>query len=261
MPNIRKEKERKMIKKLLLNILYSVGILQAQSVTITYSYDALDRMTAVSYSSGGDLTYSFDDAGNLLAASHSDAPGAELTLTPRSLDFGEQAVGSTSTARRISVENTGNVEIDRLSIRIDSDEYRLDHNCPERLSINEECRVFVYFEPVSTGNKLATVIIDSSGTATRRVDLNGTATERDTDGDGIPDSDDTDEDNDGISDADEERYGLDPLDPNDADEDADGDGYSNRVEIEAGSDPNDPDDVPKRFVPIIYDGLIIIVPR
>jgi hypothetical protein len=84
----------------------------------------------------------------------------------------------------------------------------------------------------------------------------------DTDHDGIGNNADTDDDNDGISDTDELRYGLNPLNPNDANEDSDGDGVSNVDEIEAGSNPLDPNDTkkPKRFVPIMMNDLMVMVP-
>ena len=85
----------------------------------------------------------------------------------------------------------------------------------------------------------------------------------DTDRDGIGNNADTDDDNDGISDANEITWGLNPLDASDgANVDTDGDGVSNADEIEAGSDPLDADDTkkPKRFVPIIMDDIVIMVP-
>ena len=85
----------------------------------------------------------------------------------------------------------------------------------------------------------------------------------DTDHDGTGNNADKDDDNDGISDTDEIKWGFDPLDPSDGgDADTDGDGVSNADEIEAGSDPLDPDDTkkPKRFVPIMMDDIVIMVP-
>ena len=85
----------------------------------------------------------------------------------------------------------------------------------------------------------------------------------DTDNDGTGNNADRDDDNDGISDVNEIKWGLDPLDPSDGgDDDIDGDGVSNADEIEAGSDPLDPDDTkkPKRFVPIVMDDIVIMVP-
>ena len=85
----------------------------------------------------------------------------------------------------------------------------------------------------------------------------------DTDHDGTGNNADTDDDNDGISDADENKWGFNPLDASDGgNADTDGDGVSNADEIEAGSDPLDPDDTkkPKRFVPIMMDDMVIMVP-
>lgn len=85
----------------------------------------------------------------------------------------------------------------------------------------------------------------------------------DTDGDGTGNKADRDDDNDGISDVDENKWGLDPLDASDGgDTDSDHDGVSNADEIEAGSDPFDSSDTkkPKKFVPIMMDDLIIMVP-
>ena len=85
----------------------------------------------------------------------------------------------------------------------------------------------------------------------------------DTDHDGTGNNADKDDDNDGISDADENRWGFDPLDASDGgNTDTDGDGVSNADEIEAGSDPLDASDTkkPKRFVPIMMDDMVVMVP-
>jgi hypothetical protein len=59
----------------------------------------------------------------------------------------------------------------------------------------------------------------------------------DTDGDNIPDEQDTDDDNDGMPDTWELQYGLNPLDAADARQDKDGDGYSNQQEYMGNSNP------------------------
>jgi len=62
----------------------------------------------------------------------------------------------------------------------------------------------------------------------------------DTDTDGIGNNADTDDDNDGLSDTDEIKlYTTDPLNP-----DSDGDGYTDGEEISGGTDPLDPDSIP-----------------
>jgi len=85
----------------------------------------------------------------------------------------------------------------------------------------------------------------------------------DTDHDGIGNNADSDDDNDGISDTDERKWGFDPLDAsNGGSADADGDGVSNADEIESGSNPLDASDTkkPKKFVPIIMDDMVVMVP-
>ncbi len=85
----------------------------------------------------------------------------------------------------------------------------------------------------------------------------------DTDHDGVGNNADRDDDNDGISDEDENKWGFDPLDASDGgNTDTDGDGVSNADEIEAGSDPLDASDTkkPKRFVPIMMDDMVVMVP-
>jgi len=105
---------------------------------------------------------------------------------------------------------------------------------------------------------------DGDGVVDNKDDLPLNANESvDTDHDGTGNNADTDDDNDGISDADERKWNFDPLDASDGGSaDADGDGVSNADEIEAGSDPLDPNDTkkPKKFVPIMMDDMVIMVP-
>ena len=63
----------------------------------------------------------------------------------------------------------------------------------------------------------------------------------DTDGDGIPDSEDLDDDNDGLPDIWEVSNHLDPLDDSDASIDADSDGLNSMQEYQSGSDPGNSD--------------------
>ena len=109
----------------------------------------------------------------------------------------------------------------------------------------------IYFSP---GSYFVTLtVIDDDGlkdSITKRVDVK--EQEIDTDGDGIPDSQDPDDDNDGVADS-EDAF---PKDPNEwqdtdgdgigdnADPDDDNDGWSDEEEINQGTDPKNPDDYP-----------------
>lgn len=57
------------------------GSAQAASVTATYGYDAIGRLTAVQYSNGQQAGYSYDAAGNLVQVNHNGSGAANHDLT------------------------------------------------------------------------------------------------------------------------------------------------------------------------------------
>ncbi|MBK1718566.1 RHS repeat domain-containing protein [Thiocystis violacea] len=52
-------------------LLCAVPVAKAASATVTYAYDAIGRLTSVSYSTGQSIQYAFDQAGNIARVSHS----------------------------------------------------------------------------------------------------------------------------------------------------------------------------------------------
>ena len=68
------------IAKLLL-ILVTLVLSPVVSAATTYTYDALNRLTAVSYTGGGGLTYSYDAAGNRLSRVSTSTVVSNYTLT------------------------------------------------------------------------------------------------------------------------------------------------------------------------------------
>ena len=118
-----------------------------------------------------------------------------------------------------------------------------------------------YVEFTFDNDQKVTLTIAGNDTAVVPEDeeMSDDATETDTDHDGIADSVDTDDDNDGILDTVEVDNGLDPLDASDAQEDIDKDGFTNIIELRLGFDIRSADSHPS-WVPIMMDGLIILVP-
>ncbi len=97
----------------------------------------------------------------------------------------------------------------------------------------DDCSVFSGWSGACSGTETCLVVMDRTRSVT------ATFNPIDTDGDRQPDCEDTDDDNDGIPDEWEIRYGLNPLDPDDARLDPDNDGLDNLGEYLNGSSPEE----------------------
>ena len=101
---------------------------------------------------------------------HAGAPVPQVSLSPTALAFGSRRVGGTSAVQVVVLKNTGSATLHIDSaIRIDgtsSSEFHLravHQSCPEatgEVEPNTTCSIGVAFSPVSTGNKIAQVVID-----------------------------------------------------------------------------------------------------
>ncbi len=135
-------------------------------------------------------------------------------------------------------------------------------------------------ENVSLDNSISgnwAVSLDEKGTPGEvNSVISGETDAKDTDGDGIPNSQDEDDDNDGIPDQWEDQNGLNSTDASDAGGDMDDDGFTNLEEYEAGTDPLDPASHPEEdeggkdedsgipklvlyFVPVVIVAVIMAV--
>jgi hypothetical protein len=86
-------------------------------------------------------------------------PPSLLSVAPRSLDFGRQTIGSTTT-RRMMVTNAGNDNLKILKVTVAGD-YAATDNCADvsPLSPGASCAIDVTFGPKGTGQQPGTVAI------------------------------------------------------------------------------------------------------
>ena len=103
-----------------------------------------------------------------------------MSVSPTSLSFGNQARGTVSTAKVVTIANTGTVVLPILSVTIGGSnpgQFKQTHNCPAQVSVGGNCSVSVTFRPTSIGSKSATLrIVPGGGASTRSVTLTGNGT-------------------------------------------------------------------------------------
>ena len=201
---------------------------------------------------------------------------ADIAVTPTAIDFDPVDVGASSDHTEIIIQNKGGSSLWPYANLSDwtnfgLDEYGGSDPCGMGAIVapDSECTMTVWFKPASEGIFSETLTITSNDPDEPEVivTLNGTTgvTENcsnsidddgdglidcddpnceldpvcaDTDGDGVPDSEDNcpDVSNPGQEDADSPEDGI----GNACDDgDADGDGFSDRTETQCGSDPAD----------------------
>jgi hypothetical protein len=112
---------------------------------------------------------------------------ATMTVTPSSLTYGSQAVGSTSGAESVTVSNTGSTSVNFAGFSIigaNSSDFALGGgagagtcNPSGSLAANASCTISVTFTPTATGARAATLSIADNATGSpQSVSLNGTGT-------------------------------------------------------------------------------------
>jgi hypothetical protein len=106
--------------------------------------------------------------------------GSRINLNPTALAFGDQASGATSSAKAVTITNSGVTSVSFSSIALAGpqvDDFGLTTTCGSTLAANASCTVAVTFKPVSAGVKAARIsIADSASGSPQTVSLSGTGT-------------------------------------------------------------------------------------
>lgn len=103
-----------------------------------------------------------------------------VTLSTSRLNFGSQAVGTTSPAKTVRLTNVGSTALSISSIGImgpDKSEFIQTNTCPiapATLAARAYCTISVTFTPSATGSRRAALIISDADGSTQTVTLAGT---------------------------------------------------------------------------------------
>ena len=106
--------------------------------------------------------------------------GTNVQLTPISLNFGNQTVGTTSARKIITLTNkgTGSLSISGITVSgTNPNDFAQLNNCPASVTAGASCSIAVTFTPTATGARSANVSVsDNGGGSPQQVPLTGTGT-------------------------------------------------------------------------------------
>ena len=109
-----------------------------------------------------------------------EKPPAATSVTPASLDFGEQVAKSASKPQRVTVTNTGGKDLYINSVAVGGDNHqdfvmKGDTCTGATLAASKSCVVDVIFQPTVTESRRATLVITTGAAdSPQRVVLTGT---------------------------------------------------------------------------------------
>jgi len=102
------------------------------------------------------------------------APAPAASVTPASLTFNSQTVGTASAAQTVTLTNTGNAVLTITGISASGD-YGQTNNCAGTLAASAKCTISVTFTPTAAGTRTGSVsITDNASGSPQMVSLTGT---------------------------------------------------------------------------------------
>ena len=90
-----------------------------------------------------------------------------VSLSPNSLPFGNQNLGTTSAAQSVTLTNTGNTSLNIASIAVigaNPGDFATSNTCGSIVAPTGKCTISVTFTPASAGSRAASVAISDNAT-------------------------------------------------------------------------------------------------
>jgi hypothetical protein len=85
-----------------------------------------------------------------------------VSATPKSINFGGYAIGTTSTAQTVTITNSGGYALSSLSAIATSAFTLVSNNCPSSIPTGATCQVGITFSPVTAGAVTGSLTISAS---------------------------------------------------------------------------------------------------
>jgi hypothetical protein len=150
----------------------SLGALGSCTISVTFTPAVTGTLT-------GTLTVTDDATNNPQTVSLSGfGIQPQVTISPTSLNFGNETVGDKGLPKLATLTNTGNTSLSITSIAItgaDSGDYSETNTCGSSVAAGASCDIFVTFTPAATGTRTAAVsVTDNAPGSPQTVSLTGT---------------------------------------------------------------------------------------
>lgn len=87
--------------------------------------------------------------------------GAAASVSPKTMSYGNQTLGTVSAAKAITLTNTGTAALNINSI-LASGDYAQTNNCPAALNAGAKCTISVTFAPTNTGTRGGDITVNDT---------------------------------------------------------------------------------------------------
>jgi hypothetical protein len=123
----------------------------------------------------GTLSFTDDGSGSPQATALSGTGIAEASLIPASVEFGKQAVGTTSAAKNFAMTNHQTVALTNIAISTTGDFAESATTCGTSLAAKTKCTISVTFTPTATGTRTGQLSVsDGASNSPQTAALTGT---------------------------------------------------------------------------------------
>jgi hypothetical protein len=142
---------------------FGAMLVNANTSGITYQF----------YSAGGNLIDTYTQSKSCTGVSGSPA----ASLSPTSLTFPSQTVGTASAAQAVTLANSGSAALSITGIAVtgtNSGDFGQTNNCGSSLAAGSSCAINVTFTPTATGTRSATLTVtDNASNSPQTASLTG----------------------------------------------------------------------------------------
>ncbi len=112
---------------------------------------------------------------NVVQSNQRASKSTFIKITPGSVDFGTQSVGSITPPKTATLANTGSSTLTITDIVTSGIDFAQTNTCGQSLAAGATCAIQITFKPAITGPRIATLqILDSDPASPQSLVLNGT---------------------------------------------------------------------------------------